>query len=123
MKRILMLLSFILLLTSSNLFQEEEVYIRIDIEKPVEFDPRSITIYPMDCIYSIPDKAIYIAFFENIGEVAVEVTNTTTGESYYEYVVSADGQVVVTIAGTEGEYLLQMTTENGDLYEGVFRIE
>lgn len=77
----------------------------------------------MDCIYSIPDKAIYIAFFENIGEVAVEVTNTTTGESYYEYVVSADGQVVVTIAGTEGEYLLQMTTENGDLYEGVFRIE
>ncbi len=77
----------------------------------------------MDCIYSIPDKAIYIAFFENIGEVAVEVTNTTTGESYYEYVVSADGQAVVTIAGTEGEYLLQMTTEDGDLYEGVFRIE
>ena len=123
MKRILMLLSFILLLTSSNFFQEEEVYIRIDIEKSVEFDPRSITIYPMDCIYSIPDKAIYITFFENIGDVAVEVTNTTTGESCYEYVVSADGQAVVTIAGTEGEYLLQMTTEDGDLYEGVFRIE
>ena len=53
----------------------------------------------------------------------MEVTNTTTGESCYEYVVSADGQAVITIAGTEGEYLLQMTTEDGDLYEGVFRIE
>ena len=53
----------------------------------------------------------------------MEVTNTTTGESYYEYVVSANGQSVITIAGTEGEYLLQMTTEGGDLYEGVFHIE
>ena len=77
----------------------------------------------MDCIYSILDKTIYITFSEDIGEVAVEVTNTTTGESYYEYVVSANGQSVITIAGTEGEYLLQMTTEGGDLYEGVFHIE
>lgn len=69
------------------------------------------------------ENSIHIDFIEDIGDVAVEVTNTTTGESYYEDVVSADGQAVITIAGTEGEYLLQMTTEDGDLYEGVFRIE
>ena len=69
------------------------------------------------------ENSIHIDFTEDIGEVAVEVTNTTTGESYYEYVVSANGQSVITITGTEGEYLLQMTTEDGDLYEGVFHIE
>ena len=82
--------------------------------------PRSI---PIQCTYWGLENSIHIDFIEDIGDVAVEVTNTTTGESYYEDVVSADGQAVITIAGTEGEYLLQMTTEDGDLYEGVFRIE
>ena len=88
------------------------------------------TILKRDC--TVPIEANYYGMIsgiqtsvsEDIGEVEVLVTNTSTGEFWMtSFDSSNEQQSFLQISGTPGYYEIEYITESGDVYEGEFLIE
>ena len=88
------------------------------------------TILKRDC--TVPIEANFYGTFssiqtiisENMGEVEVYVTNTSTGEFWMtSFDSSIEQQSFLQISGTPGYYEIEYITESGDIYEGEFLIE
>ena len=88
------------------------------------------TILKRDC--TVPIEANYYGMIsgiqtsvsEDIGEVEVLVTNTSTGEFWMtSFDSSNEQQSFLQISGTPGYYDIEYITESGDIYEGTFLIE
>ena len=88
------------------------------------------TILKRDC--TVPIEANYYGMIsgiqtsvsEDIGEVEVLVTNTSTGEFWMtSFDSSNEQQSFLQISGTPGCYEIEYITESGDVYEGEFLIE
>ena len=88
------------------------------------------TILKRDC--TVPIEANYYGMIsgiqtsvsEDIGEVEVLVTNTSTGEFWMtSFDSSNEQQSFLQISGTPGYYEIEYITESGDIYEGEFLIE
>ena len=61
---------------------------------------------------------------EDLGEVTVIVTNTSTGEFWSDTFDSAtERQSFLQISGSQGYYEIEYITESGDVYSGQFLIE
>lgn len=107
---------------------------RADDEKaimkiPIELGPgknltRSLIEEPILCHYHGMINSIVTTFMYDQGDVTIIVTNTSTGEVWYN--VSDSGiepQTVLPISGIPGLYEITYSLETGDLYKGIFIIE
>ena len=72
----------------------------------------------MEGYYS--DNAVTVVFNTDLGDADIVVTNTTTGESWYDSVNGA-GATSIALSGNEGYYEIYIYTDCGD-YSGTFII-
>lgn len=84
---------------------------------------RSLTQIPVECCYMGMMNLILTTFSSDLGEVTLEVINTSTGETSYDIFDSGmTPQSVLPISGNSGYYTITYITEAGDIYEGSFII-
>lgn len=89
-----------------------------------ENDNRSIIKLPVVCYYYGVTNAVVTNVSPNLGDVTLTVTNTSTGEVWYDVFDSGTApQTVLPISGTPGFYEITYITSSGDVYEGSFTIE
>lgn len=80
---------------------------------------RSLTQLPVECCYMGMMNLILTTFSSDLGEVTIEVINTSTGETSYDIFDSGmTPQSVLPISGNSGYYTITYITEAGDIYEG-----
>jgi len=71
-------------------------------------------------IASISGQVLTIAFTENLGEVAVEITSATGGYVQLDSCLTPNGlQFYIPLAG---DYIVNFTLPNGDEYYGEFTV-
>lgn len=96
---------------------------------PPKGDPvpiRPITTIPRPLSLNVDIEATYVdgtltfLFNRDLGNADIVVTNTTTGESWYDG-VNGVGSTVITLSGDEGCYEIYIYTDCGD-YSGTFII-
>ena len=75
-------------------------------------------------IYYVNYPCIQTTMPEDLGEVELNVTNLSTGESWSSFFDSAiQPQTHLPISGSPGYYEIEYTTESGDVYSGELLIE
>ena len=68
-------------------------------------------------------NSIVTTVFTDLGNVALTVTNCSTGSVWYDTFDSAqEPQTVLPISGEPGIYEIVYITESGAVYEGTFTI-
>ena len=86
-------------------------------------DNRSLAQLPVECCYMGMMNLILTTFSSDLGEVTLEVINTSTGEISHDIFDSGmTPQSVLPISGNSGYYTITCITETGDIYEGSFEI-
>lgn len=91
---------------------------------PLELGPeknltRSLIEEPIFCHYYGMLTSIVTTFASDLGDVTLTVTNTSTGEVWYDVFDSGtDPQAILPISGTPGFYEITYITSSGDVYEG-----
>lgn len=84
---------------------------------------RSLTQLPVECCYMGMMNLILTTFSSDLGEVTLEVINTSTGEISYDIFDSGmTPQSVLPISGNSGYYTITYITETGDIYEGTLTL-
>ena len=84
---------------------------------------RDLIQEPLICHYYGMLTSIVTTFTSDLGDVTLTVTNTSTGEVWYDVFDSGtDPQTVLPISVTDGLYEIVYTTEAGDVYEGTLII-
>ena len=85
---------------------------------------RSLIQEPIISYYYGMMTAVQTSVTSDFGVVDVMVTNSSTGESWYDsFDSSEEPQTILQISGEAGLYEITYTTESGDIYEGTFTIE
>ncbi len=79
---------------------------------------RSPAFRPIMAFYQ--DQNIVLAFSNNIGTVALLVTNETTGESWNVLLDSSKEEGSLDISGVPGTYTVSIMLTDGSEYEGTF---
>lgn len=85
-----------------------------------EIRPRSLVEIPVSCYYS--DGFLYFTFLEDLGEVEVSVANHSTGTTFFSECNTIIGSLVVNVPIASGNYLIQIVTEDGDVYYGEYTL-
>lgn len=103
-----------------------------DVERPIPLDlvyndefrnNRGFIPLPIECYYAVYLKSIQTTVYDNLGEIAIEVLNATTGETFYETFNSTlTPQHVLPISGSAGFYTITYTTSGGDVYIGTYML-
>ena len=74
------------------------------------------TVIPIQVFYSSALSAVNVYFFDNLGDVTVEIENTDTAE-YHSYLVDSSlGGDSFIISGDPGHYTITFTLANGTEY-------
>ena len=114
MKKILMLLTLMLSLqsfaetTGSNEQEVKPTEVKLEKGNSNEIKhPR--TLIPITCVYV--DGTVQLTILENLGGMALFVTNQTTGEQW-----STINNSVLQTSTANGVYLVEIVTERGDTY-------
>lgn len=127
MRKLLILLMALLLPLSALEISadEKKPMLKIPLRKVEVKDlSRGLTKEPISSIYYHLCDCLYTSISEDIGEVEVLVTNTSTGEFWMtSFDSSNEQQSFLQISGTPGYYEIEYITESGDIYEGEFLIE
>lgn len=125
-KIILLILAVFLPLSAFTLNADEKKPKReIPLNKitDVSDDNRSLLLYPIECCYLGMMNIIQTTISGDLGEVTIEVVNTSTGEIIYGTFDSGiTPQALLPISGDSGYYSITYITESGDIYEGFFTI-
>ena len=103
-----------------------------DVERPIPLDlvyndefrnNRGFIPLPIECYYAVYLKSIQTTVYDNLGEITIEVLNTTTGETFYETFNSTlTPQHALPISGSAGFYTITYTTSGGDVYIGTYML-
>ena len=103
-----------------------------DVERPIPLDlvyndefrnKRGFIPLPIECYYAVYLKSIQTTVYDNLGEITIEVLNTTTGETFYETFNSTlTPQHALPISGSAGFYTITYTTSGGDEYIGTYML-
>lgn len=103
-----------------------------DVERPIPLDlvyndefrnNRGFIPLPIECYYAVYLKSIQTTVYDNLGEITIEVLNTTTGETFYETFNSTlTPQHALPISGSAGFYTITYTTSGGDEYIGTYML-
>ena len=89
------------------------------VPEPINPKPKPLSLL-QDIEATYLDAEIFFVFNVDLGNADIVVTNTTTGESWYEG-VNGVGSTVITLSGVEGCYEIYIYTDCGD-YTGTFVI-
>ncbi|MBR6939249.1 MAG: DUF3244 domain-containing protein [Clostridia bacterium] len=80
------------------------------------------TVIPIQVFYSSALSAVNVYFFDNLGDVTVEIENTDTAE-YHSYLVDSSlGGDSFIISGDPGHYTITFTLANGTEYIGEWEL-
>ena len=103
-----------------------------DVERPIPLDlvyndefrnNRGFIPLPIECYYAVYLKSIQTTVYDNLGEITIEVLNTTTRETFYETFNSTlTPQHALPISGSAGFYTITYTTSGGDEYIGTYML-
>lgn len=115
-------LSFITLKADDDVLQTKIPLNRVFGEN-YEKGNRGIIALPIDCYYAAFLSIIQTNVSDNLGEITIEVLNTTTGEYIYDTFDSAvTQQHILNITGSSGFYTITYTTESGETYLGTLEL-
>lgn len=91
--------------------------------KDYQDNNRSLIQLPIECCYMGMMNLIQSTFSKDLGDVTIEVINTSTGEISCETFDSGVTlQTLLPISGDSGYYTITYTTESGDIYEGTLTL-
>ncbi len=80
------------------------------------------TVIPIQVFYSSALSAVNVYFFDNLGDVTVEIENTDAAE-YHSYLVDSSlGGDSFIISGDPGHYTITFTLANGTEYIGEWEL-
>lgn len=84
--------------------------------------PRSPALVPISAIYESMLSTVFLTFTSNLGEIEVEVMNTTNG--YYDSgsIQTWPLYAIIPISGGPGHYIILFTLPSGQQYKGEFDI-
>lgn len=124
MKKIIFFLSALLLpfFAFEMSADDETAVITIPLKVDVEQNfNRSLVQDPIVSCYYGMDKSIFTTFYFDRGIVHLTITNTATGEVWYDVFDSeVQSQAVTPISGTPGYYQVIYQIESGNMYYGYF---
>lgn len=127
MKKIIFFLSALLLpfFAFEMSADDETAVITIPLKVDVEQNfNRSLVQDPIVSCYYGMDKSIFTTFYSDRGIVHLTITNTATGEVWYDTFDSGvQSHAVTPISGMPGYYEIIYTVESGEIYQGTFTIE
>lgn len=115
------LLSIFALMLSVSLFASldnktnNQNPIDVELEKGDNSEKYPRTLIPITCIYV--DGIVQLTILENLGEMALFVTNQTTGEQW-----STVNNWVLQTSTANGVYLVEIITEDGTTYWGTYTL-
>ncbi len=99
------------------------VHIPLSSQQNVSKGNRDITLSPIECWYFSDVGIIQTTVYDNLGEIAIEVLNATTGETFYDSFDSAfTQQHILNITGSSGFYTITYSTESGETYLGTLEL-
>ena len=85
---------------------------------------RSLIPESIECHYLGMMNAVVTTAWSDLGDVALTVTNCSTGSVWYDTFDSAvDPQTMLVLSGEPGIYQIAYITESGGVYEGTFTIQ
>lgn len=123
------ILLFLAVLLPLSVFQlnadEKKKSLKIPLNKieHTNDNNRSLNLLPIECCYMGMMNLIQSTFSKDLGDVTLEVINTSTGEISCETFDSGvTPQTLLPISGDSGYYTITYTSESGDIYEGVLTI-
>lgn len=123
------ILSFLAVFLPLSVFQlnadekKTKQEIPLNQTQPTHENNRSLIQLPIESCYMGMMNFIQTTFSEDLGEVTLEVINTSTGEiSWDTFDSGVTPQTLLPISGDSGYYTITYTTESGDIYEGVLTI-
>lgn len=124
--KIILLLMVAFLPLSTFLMKADEpimVHIPLSSQQNVSKGNRDITLSPIECWYFSDVEIIQTTVYDNLGEITIEVLNTTTGEYFYDSFDSAvTQQHILNITGSSGFYTITYSTESGETYLGTLEL-
>ncbi len=82
--------------------------------------PRSPTVVPISASYEPMLSSVFLTFTSNLGEIKVEVMNTTTGGYFSDFVDTQFLYATIPIIMGPGHYILLFTLPSGQRYKGEF---
>lgn len=82
--------------------------------------PRSPAVVPISAQYDSFASSVFLTFTSNLGEIEVEVMNTTNG--YYDSgdILTLTLYAIIPISGGSGHYIITFTLSSGQQYRGEF---
>ena len=84
---------------------------------------RDFVVIPIESYYYASMEGL-ITTATNLGDVVVNISNMSTGESWSNiFDSSTESQSFFQISGTPGYYGIEYVTESGEIYSGEFIIE
>lgn len=127
-KFLLILLAVFLPLSASVLNADapphkQEIPLHQNHDGSQDHDIRSLIQLPVECCYFGMMNTIVTTVRSDLGDVALTVTNCSTGSVWYDSFDSArEPQTMLPISGDPGVYEITYITESGNVYEGTFTI-
>ena len=87
---------------------------------PIRHAPARI---PIQAAYYPSSSTLLVSFMYDLGLVAIEIENLTTGESIQTNVNAVQGVHPFSLPNVAGDYVITFTLPNGRVYIGIFEIE
>lgn len=86
-----------------------------------ESDSRTINTVPIQAFYYSTQSMVQVRFSDNIGDVTIQLTNITTGDSGTQVCDSYSGSTLVPVIYGRGTYCIGFSTA-GEFYIGYFNV-
>ena len=117
MRKLLLLFCAILIASVSNADNPNSPSTGVPlpiVPEPINPKPKPLSLL-QDIEATYLDAEIFFVFNVDLGNADIVVTNTTTGESWYDG-VNGVGSTVITLSGDEGCYIINVYTDSGEYY-------
>ena len=84
--------------------------------------PRSPVIVPICASYESLQSSVILSYSSNLGEIEIEVLNSTTGGYYSGVVNSQEPSSTIPITMGSGHYIIIFTLPSGQRFRGEFDV-
>lgn len=125
MKKILLFLCLSLSLSVLSAWASSETNKPVEIKKGEMKEenkvlPRTLELSLIKCHYN--NASLYFTFLEDFGEIEISVSNQETGAITTSEYDSTCNSLVMNVSTESGNYLIEITTENGEYYYGEYSL-
>ncbi|MCM1150541.1 MAG: hypothetical protein NC209_08275 [Alistipes sp.] len=103
--------------------ENHTIVIRKDLPNPaLPTCPRMPARAAIDCMYETAGESLVFDFFDDLGGVTITVTNTTTGETFFDFCSDTPGTCRTALSGDCGSYRIELEDDGGRTYTGTFEL-